>query len=105
MTPEVQQQLVHDLLQTCRQAPEALAAVVPYLGQGAAALMKGLKKQQQQQQGGGGGVGLEGGMVMPELALPLVVEETLTVTQARVFVFLLLFFFGGGVGLGVGKLT
>ncbi len=72
--PDVQHQLIADLLHTCRQAPGALPAVVPYLEGGAAALMRALRRK--------GGDGPAGGM-MPVLALPLVLEESLTVTQVR----------------------
>jgi hypothetical protein len=73
----VQHALIHDLLSTCRQAPGALAAVVPHLDGGAGALMRALRR-------GGGGGGAGEGVVMPRLALPVVVEETLTVTQVGV---------------------
>lgn len=75
------------LLTTCRQHPEALAAVVPYLdGRGVAAVMRGLR---QRGEGGGGERGERGEAVVPGLALPLVVEASLSVTQV-------------GLGLGLG---
>lgn len=71
--PKVVQQLVQALLTTCRESPEALAAVVPNLEVGAVALMKALRRS-----GGQAAAGRRVGEI-PELALPLVLQDTLTV--------------------------
>lgn len=74
--PKVQQQLVQALLTTCRESPQALAAVVPNLRLGAVALMKALRNSAP----AAGEWGLAPPEI-PELALPLVLQGTLTVAQ------------------------
>jgi len=76
LSAKVQATLLQDLLQTCRDRPAALAAVVPYLDAGSktfvAVLCRGMQPQQQQQ---------GDQVVVSNLRLPWVVEETLSISQ------------------------
>ena len=78
LSTKVQETLLQDLLQTCRERPAALATVVPYIDAGikafVAVLCRGTQPQQQQQQE-------EDHVVVPNLRLPWVLEETLNITQ------------------------
>ena len=80
-SPQVQEALVQTLLQTCRECPQALATVVPFLEGGARAFVAALRRLGSPSDSAHARPPATSSMVVPNLALPLVLEETLSVTQ------------------------